>query len=136
MVLKDVWINSDRVREGNIITSLHAAADEEDKRLLEKHFLTIICHGDVWTELDIVDDTANGLMRGLKITADDNFLFQLRSGPRIIHYGPPSQSGVLQEFKHKTHYRIVFKEICTTIDRMGSLPGVMKVLTETVDGTL
>jgi hypothetical protein len=50
-VLKDTWIDSDRTREGNILASLHAAANDEDKQLVEKHFLTTICHGDVWTEL-------------------------------------------------------------------------------------
>jgi len=134
VVLKDIWINSDRTREGNIITSLHAAADDEDKDLIEKHFLTTICHGDVWTELDIVDDTAKALMRGLNIAADHDFLFQLQSGLRIIHYEPSSRPEFLREVKHKTHYRIVFKEICTTIDRTRSLSGVMKVLTETVSG--
>ena len=134
VVLKDTWINSDCAREGNIISSLQAAADEEDKQLFERHFLTTICHGDVWTELDIVDDTVNGLMRGLKIAADDDFLFQLQSGPPITHYGGSSRSEVLREIKHKSHYRIVFKEVGIAIDRMGSLPVVMKVLAETVSG--
>jgi hypothetical protein len=69
-VLKDIWIDSDRTREGNILALLYAAANDKDRQLIEKHFLTTICHGDVWTELGILDDTANALMRGLKITAD------------------------------------------------------------------
>ena len=131
MVLKDIWVNSDRAREGNIITSLHAAADEEDKQLIEKHFLTTICHGDVRTELDIVNDTANALMRGLNNAPDHDSLFQLQRKP-IVYYGPPFGSEGLRAITHKTHYRIVFKEICITVDRMWNLPGVMKVLTETV----
>jgi hypothetical protein len=113
VVLKDSWVDSDRMREGDILASLHAAADEEDKQLVEAHFLTTICHGDVRTDLDIVDDTATALMRGS----------QLAQGLRYdMRYAP------------KTHYRIVFKEVCITIDSMRSLPGVMGVLAETVIG--
>jgi hypothetical protein len=121
-VLKDTWIDSDRTREGNSLASLYEAADGEDKQLIEKFFLTTISHGDVWTELDILDDTANGLMRGLHIAPDHDSLFKFRDV-----YSR-------QRYIHKTHYRIVFKEIGITIDRMPSLPGVMAVFTETVGG--
>jgi hypothetical protein len=129
VVLKDFWVNSDRSREGNILASLHAlaAADDDDKHLVEKHFLTTICHGDVWTEPDILDDTANALMRGLNITPDHESLFQSRRNSFLHNYEPPSGS-------HKTHYRIVFKEKGITIDRLKSLPDVMTVLTETISG--
>jgi hypothetical protein len=60
VVLKDIWIDSDCTREGNILALLHAAAADD-------HFLTTICHGDVWTKFGILDDTANALMRGLNV---------------------------------------------------------------------
>ena len=146
VVLKDIWIDSDRTREGNILTSLYEAAEDEDKQLVQKHFLTTICHGDVWTELDIVDDTANALMRGLKIAPDHKPLFELQRHPIIQNIESASGSGLRGvsrvqvphfriRYAHKTHYRIIFKEICITIDRMSSLPGVMTVLAETVSGT-
>jgi hypothetical protein len=148
VVLKDSWIDSDRMREGDILTLLHAAADEEDKQLIEGHFLTTICHGDVRTDLNIVDDTATALMRGLKITKEHALLFQLErkstirsetSAPGAENsralctqlVAPPRDS---IRYAPKTHYRIVFKEVCTTIDTMRSLPDVMGVLTETVSG--
>ncbi len=148
-MLKDTWVDSDRMREGDILTSLHAAADEEDKELIEAHFLTTISHGDVWTESDIVDDTAMALMRGLNITKEHPLLFQLErksiiqgetSAPGAEYHRalcctqlvvPPRDS---IRYAPKTHYRIVFKEVCTTIDRIRSLPDVMGVLTETVSG--
>jgi hypothetical protein len=133
-VLKDIWIDSDRMREGNVLASLHAAANDEDRQLLEKHFLTIVCHGDVWTELDILDDTANALMRGLNITADHDSLFKPQRKPFIQHYEPHPGSGSHLRYTHETHYRMVFKEKCITIYRMKSLPDVMTVLTETVSG--
>ena len=145
-MLKDIWIDSDRTREGNILASLHATANDEDGQLFEKHFLTTICHGDVWTELDLLDDTANALMRGLNITPGHGSLFKLQRKPFIQNNRPPSGSEGLRamsrlqaphshlRYAHKTHYRIVFKEKGVTIDRMKSLPDVMTVLTETVSG--
>ncbi len=133
VVLKDIWVDSDRTREGNILASLHSAANDEDRQLVEKHFLTTICHGDVWTDFGIVDDTANALMRGLNITSDV-LLFKLQQKPFIPNYEPPSGSESHLRYAHKTHYRIVFKEKGITIDRMRSPPNVMTVLTETVSG--
>ena len=145
MVLKDTWIDSDRMREGDILASLRETADPEGKQLLEKYFLTTICHGDVQTELNVVDDTANALMRGLEIAKDHAPLFRLQQGPNIQENTSGTGSANLRaspaqipsdriRYAPKTHYRIVFREIGTTIDRLQSLPDVMKVLTETVSG--
>lgn len=145
VVLKDIWIDHDRTREGDILALLHAEADDEDKRLVEKHFLTAICHGDVWTELNVLDDTENALMRGLKVTTDRQFKLQ-RKHLVIPKHEPASGSEGLRaisrlqaphshlKYAHKTHYRIVFKEKGITIDLIKSLPDVMTVLIETVNG--
>lgn len=144
VVLKDIWIDRDRTREGAILARLHAVANGEDKELIKKHFLTTICHGDVWTEFDTLDDTENALMRGLNITTDHKF--QLQRKQMIQKYQPASGSEGLRaisriqaphshlRYAHKTHYRIVFKEKGITIDCIKSLPDVMTVLTETVRG--
>ena len=143
-MLKDIWIDSNRTREGHILTSLYEAVEDEDKQLFEKHFLTTISHGDVWTELDILDHTANALMRGY-VPGHDS-LFQLQRKPILQNYIPPSGTDSIRATSriqvphshirnaHRTHYRIVFKEICITIDRMQSLPDVMVTLSETVSG--
>ena len=129
-MLKDTWADSDCTREGNTLALLHAAANDEDRQLVEEHFLTTVCHGDVWTEIDILDDTANTLMRGLNITLGRDSLFELQRNLFIPNYELPSGS----KYAHKTHYRIVFKEKGITIDRIRSLPDVMTVLTETISG--
>jgi hypothetical protein len=110
VVLKDIWVDSDRTREGNIVALLHAAANDEDKELVEKHFLTTICHGDVWTELDILDDTANALMRGLNITPSRDSVFGLQRTPFIQNCIPYFVSESRLRYRHKTQYRIVLKE--------------------------
>ena len=145
VVLKDIWIDHDRTREGAILALLHAEANNEDKRLVEKHFLTTICHGDVWTELNILDDTENALMRGLKTTTDREFELQ-RKQLVIQKHEPASGSEGLRaisrlraphshlKYGHKTHYRIVFAEMGITVDLVKSLPEVMTVLADTVNG--
>ena len=79
VVLKDIWIDHDRTREGIILAQLYDEAGDEDKELVKKHFLTVICHGDVWTEPEVLDDTENGLMRGLRAT--------LNSKPLLVRKG-------------------------------------------------
>jgi hypothetical protein len=146
VVLKDAWIDSDRKREGDILAELHAAADEEGKRLIEKLFLTTICHGDVRTEPGTVDDTAMALMRGLEITKDHPSLFQLQrnssvqkktsgTGSRNLRAFTPDEVPLHRiRYDPKTHYRTVYKEVCVTIDSIRILPDVMQILTEIVSG--
>jgi hypothetical protein len=139
VVLKDTWIDDDRVREGEVLSSLLEGANSEDKELVKQYFLTTITHGDVWMGLGNRDDTANCLMRGLEI--DHNLqhtpVFQdtLPSGSQSswemsrVQFLHPNRI-----YEPKTHYRIVFKEICKPIDTISSLPDVLDVLTETVSG--
>jgi hypothetical protein len=147
VVLKDIWIDSDRKREGDILAQIHSEANTEDKTLVEKYFLTTICHGDVWTAPKLLDDTENGLMRGLKITTDRVFQLQRKrltlekretvtgsEGLRAISRLPAPHLNL--KYAHKTHYRIVFKEKGTTIDCIRSLPDVMTILAGTVAGTI
>ena len=146
VVLKDTWVDSDRTREGKVLALLHTEAICEDRKLVEKYFLTTICHGDVWMGLDIRDDTANSLMRGLDITSDHVSLFKLQVNPFMRTYESLSGSESSQEssrirarhphlrYAHKTHYRVVFKEKGITIDRVKRLHDVVTVLSETVGG--
>jgi hypothetical protein len=146
VVLKDIWIDQDRTREGDILAQLHAQASAEDKKLVEKYFLTTICHGDVWTEPELLDDTENALMRGLKIPADDRFQLQRKQLGLEKHEAGTGSGGLRatsrlhaphpdRKYSHKTHYRIVFKEKGTTVDLIPTLPDVMTTLSETATGT-
>lgn len=150
VALKDIWIDSDRKREGEILTLLHEAANDVDKHLIKEHFLTTVCHGDVWTDdrTGILDDTANALMRKLNFAPDD-WEFELQRDP-IRSTSTPTVSEGLHEticarssrpyvrYAHKTHYRIVFAEVGNSLDRMMELPLqlplVMKVFGDIVVG--
>ena len=125
-MLKDTWADGDCMREGKIFESLYEAADSEDKQLIEKYFLTIVAHGDVWTEANIVDNTANGLMRGLNISLDHDPSSAFKLEYKFFYSR--------QKYTHMTHYRIVFAEICKRIDDISSLSGVMSVLSEAARG--
>jgi hypothetical protein len=119
-VLKDIWIDSDRIREGAILDELYNDAGEEDKGLVRLYFLTIVCHGDVLlTEPDVVDDTKDGLMHGLNLHNTKLFLLQRNGSAIATHkYTPGSERQVsrahfphrVPKYAHKTHYRIVFSK--------------------------
>jgi hypothetical protein len=147
VVLKDIWIDHDRTREGAVLALLHAGANDEEKLLVEKHFLTTICHGDVMTDLNVPDDTENTLMRGLKVTTGREFKLQRKQLAMLKHEPASGSEGLraisrLQaphsylKYSHKTHYRIVFKEKGITVDLIKSFSEVMTVLSETVNGML
>ena len=126
VVLKDIWADTDCMREGKIVESLYEAADSKDKQLIQKYFLTTTAHGDVWTEANVVDDTANGLMRGLNISLDHDSSSVFKLEYEFLYS--------CQKYKHMTHYRIVFAEICKPIDLISSLSDVMSVLSEATRG--
>jgi hypothetical protein len=145
VVLNDIWIDHDCTREGVILAQLYDEADDEDKELVKKHFLIVICHGDVWTEPNVLDDTEGGLMRGL--TAATDSMFELQQKQLVVpkHQAASGSQGLRAtsclhaahpnlKYTHKTHYRIVFEEKGVTIDLIPIFPEVMKVLTETVTG--
>jgi hypothetical protein len=110
------------------------------------YFLTTICHGNVLAKGRILDDTAKGLMRGLKITKDHASLFRLQrnsiipvntAGTGSTNLRPLTPAQVPSDritYAPKAHYRIVSKEVGVTIDSLRNLPGVMDALTETVSG--
>jgi hypothetical protein len=147
VVLKDIWINSDRMREGAILDELYKDAGDEDKPLVRQYFLTPVCHGDVLlAEPNIVDDTDCGLMRGLKL--DDTKLFILQRKDFVVttdRSAPgseePRQASRLHfphpvpKYAPKTHYRVVFKEKGIAVDSIKKLPDVLKILSGIVTGT-
>ena len=146
VVLKDMWIDSDRKREGDILASIYGEAVGDERNVVQDRFLTTVCHGDVWIDPNTRDDTAGAVMHGLEIGQGHGSSFDLKSMRSSGNRKQASGSGRLRataraqtkkkgsgrKYEHKTHYRIVFKEICETIDTMRSLPDVMVVLAQTV----
>ena len=146
VVLKDIWIDNDRTREGAILAQLYDEADTEDKKLLKKYFLITVCNGDVCIGPNI-DDTENGLMRGLSRDKFNLFQLQTESLQPVCREGEgPSGSRGLRAtsclhdhrpavtYMHRTHYRIVFEEKGVPIDEVQKLGDVMKGAVDIVTG--
>lgn len=146
VVLKDIWIDKDRAREGTILAQLYDEAKGNDKALVQKYFLTTVCHGDVWLDEKVADDTEESIMRGLKTT---DTMFSLRflidgsislsntsTRPQSLHAMNLLKDWSPTKYAHKAHYRIVFREQGIMIHRVPSFHDVLKTLMDTVDGLL
>jgi len=136
VVLKDIWIDHDRMREGDILAQLYNDMDGEDQRLAKKHFLTPICHGDVLVAPDTADDTRD-IMRRLKTT--EHGIFELpRKDLMVPKREDPSGSQGLRAVTRlhiphlnlscpsKMHHHIVFEEKGLTIDLVLGVCDVMR----------
>ena len=142
VVLKDIWIDKDRTREGIILAQLYDEAQGDDKALVRKYLLTTLCHGDVLLEGEVPDDTEESIMRGLKTT---DSMFSLRSvkdlsktssstGSQSVHAMDLLNYRVPRKYAHKAHYRIVFEEQGIMIHHVTLFHDVLKTLMDTVDG--
>ena len=145
VVLKDIWIDHDRTREGAILAQIHKDAGEKDKILVKKYFLTTMCHGDVLLEPGVVDDTKDCLMRGFEVNEANVFKLPKKNLKITDKNSAPGSNSIratsrfharhpIFRYPHKTHYRIVFEEQGITIDDIRSLPDVLTILAETATG--
>lgn len=160
-VLKDTWIDSDRMREGLITAEiLKSVTNEEDKATVESAFLKTEMHGDVFVD-GKVDRTLDGDFRGQLLNKHKpRFNFRQKT-PKKVPTPSKSQSSptdtnsetiktntkatVLPVGDHrdavatekpiqpiyyhsKTHYRIVFKELCRPLYKVASLRVILWML--------
>ncbi|KAF9513153.1 hypothetical protein BS47DRAFT_1362609 [Hydnum rufescens UP504] len=136
VVLKDIWIDHDRMTEGTVLAQLYEEADQEDKKLVKKHFLTTICHGDILMDPGVPDDT-RALMH--QLNGASSFKLQHTT---VLECKVLSRSlnlrlhvpHVTLTYLHKMHYHIVFEEKGVTVDLLPSFHDVMKALADTVIG--
>lgn len=162
-VLKDSWIDSDRPREGVVIKSIFDDAAHlqkaKDRDLLRKSLLKPIIAGDVWVG-DDVDSTIDGRQRTRWIDNPSSKFRLLRpamtyntdsstsaestpppAGPSRVpagdHRGPADHDEVAEEpivYRSKTHYRIVFFEVCEVLHEIKSLPDILYTLCKVCEG--
>ena len=152
VVLKDIWVDKDRMREGTILAQIlneAGAKGDECKHQVGKYFLTTICHGDVLLDPDVIDDTEQGLMRGLR-TTDRTFSLRdlmiaamTKSVSESLKDSRPESLPAMNvyvhsrdpiTYAHKIHYRIVFKERGVTIHHIPLFHDVLKILADTTQG--
>ncbi|PSS17120.1 hypothetical protein PHLCEN_2v3244 [Hermanssonia centrifuga] len=142
--LKDVWVEVDRRREGDILRDI--LDTDTPTKDLKKFFFTVNRDGDVLVQDGRPDDTFSVMMRG-QLLPDDVLAFDLT---------PPAPAPILSESSKmatgspaaweevkvvrmepslpcaKRHYRIVFKEVCKPIWEETSLHTIFQKLGQAV----
>ena len=148
MVLKDCWIDSDRPCEGDVVEAIHASAKSKPAhaKVLEQGLLTTFTHGLVYVTDGVVDCTLSD--REDLLGEDEWFLFhrsdelvrtfekcksdaadkEVRGTHRGLH--DHLNNSVLKPITYhsKKHYRIVFRETCTTFADEKLLSGAFHML--------
>lgn len=148
VVVKDCWLDEDRMCEGDILAAIQEAArtssDPTDEEVFHRHFLHVICHGAVY--VDGSKDSTFTLMRNSAEIPSDLEPYELvrREDPADVA-NPPHGSGLqapldtpevpdMVEYGSKYHYRIVFKEFGRTIDKLQSPRDICGILAQTATG--
>ncbi|KAF7797922.1 hypothetical protein EIP86_009129 [Pleurotus ostreatoroseus] len=124
VVLKDTWVNATGSFEGDILADLVAHLPEDDQPKTRDCLPSVECHGKVY-----LDDDRTTVDNGC-LFAISNDLSEQWSGSRDrpLWYRTVAQ-------KNLVHYRIVFKDVCTPLDKETSLAAIFRALSQTVLGT-
>ena len=151
VALKDCWVDSDRMREGEILDKIRGSVtDPRAAQVISRCLLSVACYADVLVE-DEVDTTDKLHRRGAPIPANHGRLplklradtIQADSKPVVNATPTPEQRGHVTTdsvsflaYSPKTHHRIVFEEIGVPIYQVESLPKVFNALRQLVIGEL
>lgn len=161
MMLKDSWIDSDRPREEVVIKKISGDAkrfeNPEDKDLLQQSLPKPVIAGDVWIG-DDVDITICGRERTFGSLSRFNLVrppvaYNTDSSTDTEPTPPPAGSSVptasvqgnvahhngatekpVAVCRSKTHYRVVFSEVCEVLHEIDSLPDILYTLCKVCEG--
>lgn len=154
-VLKDAWIDSDRLCEGKVMDNIvGSTSDPEVKTRLKTILLTKETHGDVYIG-DAADHTIAGPSRD-KYIKNNTTKFVLRhetpsssadtnTRSTIVidmpvgscNDGPARKPKEVAEpiyYHSKLHYRIVFEEACVTLHSIKSMGDFLFILAKACGG--
>ena len=130
MALKDSWIGPEQLPEGVIYKRLHLAmktAEQDSDK--PSCFLTVVCHSDVYLDAafrEVLDCTRNFLSSSVNNT--------VKSRSELIEQEVTSAATDEAVPKRLVHYRIVFQEVGTSLDRETSLPKIFRALSRVTLG--
>ena len=149
--LKDVWVETDRLREGDILADLFrkiASNRPADLEAARRLFLTVLCHEDV--TIDGEKDLTSNLLGGgdLPAECDDMQLpltlfrrVRASEGSRVASIGGVQVNPCTRMLAQRTarvpsraHYRIVFEEVGVAVHDLSSLSAACQVLHDAVEG--
>ncbi|PSR97286.1 hypothetical protein PHLCEN_2v4349 [Hermanssonia centrifuga] len=119
VALKDAWVDHDREREGDVFTRLRQSGiSAAHTVVLDKCFLTVQCHGDVFISGNR-DCTVAWLPSISQATPAAN-------GAPVA--GPSSAISADVPHRQQAHYRVVFEEVGKPLANETSLCTVFKIL--------
>jgi Fungal protein kinase len=148
LVLKDFWMFSDTNPEGDILRDLYQKVEQEH----HKYFLTVAADGIVSVRDGCPDMTQGTILRAIPKIVSRYTIHQPREyadslptmtgSRRNRSYGhTPRDLGVLYddnlcyaEFSLRTHYRIVFNEVCQPLHDIRDLQTVFSLLGQATRG--
>ena len=149
LVLKDVWIDSDRKSEGAILYAVHSkdGVPEDVREMLDKFFVHVENEGNVYVD-GVPDHTRNVMLKGHTLPEDLDRVFvpaDLRGRPMVgsAHLDVQGSAAVAPAenepeppppYAGKYHYRIVYKELGKTIRQVSSLSEAFGHLSDVVTG--
>ena len=154
VVMKDYWVDSNRIREADIwLKMLEDAPTAKAKNILRRHLLTPLYWGDV--VINGQEDTTHALRhfsapsacKGMKmiqllrssaeIADDDSIVTEDKQfasrGSGAIPHGPVSETRTVLP-DDKSHHRIVFKERGITIGQLTSVGEVLRAGIQALKG--
>jgi hypothetical protein len=148
-VLKDSWMFSDSKSEGDIMHELLEKIDKKDHH----YFLTVISHGPVRVDGNLIDQTLGTIMRDTPTIIENRPLQPPRTykepkqnvegSQRNQSQGrPPGTKDAYSIDLHdsditpRTHYRILFREVCEPLHDIRDLGVAFSLLAQTADGEL
>ena len=147
VVIKDVWVDDDREREDKILSQLLNDADDKDKELVKKYFLTVLACGYVIIG-GKVDHTRDLITRGQDIPRGHKFRLPTKAlDPRPKHLSSTGYPQSWDEFElsrappathhrfpPKVHYRVVFKEVGKPLHDVKTLRDGFHLLADAIAG--
>jgi AAA ATPase containing von Willebrand factor type A (vWA) domain len=145
--LKDVWMVSDVPSEGELLDTIRNQLTVADRQ----YFLTTEVHAVVKID-ETLDTTHSAIMRGAP-TIVDHWIVKRKAGSaasikpqvfgssRLYSVGHTPSVGqqapaAKHQFTPRTHYRIVWKEVCTPLHDQQTLDGAYALLREATEGKL
>lgn len=150
VIIKDYWVDSNRMREGAIVREVRAEGvrrdlDSDMREVLERHLPTVVADGNVQIS-DVLDETRSLPQAAIdgNVSEDVLKLNVMLSPSRDATKDTPSShfsvSSYVDRFPQRplrqnmrTHYRIVIKEVGHSLNEEHSLATAFRAIRDIAD---
>jgi len=139
ITIKDVWLDNNRDREGDIMEEICNEVSSENKIKLQQYLLMMECHGDVLIggerDQTMLKSTfgaaAEFYLQSTLLIPQRTLTLSVGLPPSVQMCAPPEPS---REYPQKVQYRIVFKEVGVSLYNVRSLASAFSSLYDTISG--